>query len=348
MKTMEPSQKYRLLIVDDSPMIRQSIAEIVARDGRFEVVGMAESGSEALRMVDSLNPDVISLDIVMPGMNGITTLKHLMINHPTPTVMLSSLTQEGATITFDSLRYGALDFIPKPSKLAEQSFGDQASDILQKFAWAATVQNESIRYIRAKTIGEEQIPPRAAEHVVALGAHEGGYSALMKILPKISAKTSACFIGVLYERPDNVDAFVQYLQRYCAIKVARATDGAPLKAGYCYITSGSDYVTLQPLEGEIALHVHPAPFQSQKGSINRLLFSVADMMTDRSVGIVLTGSGDDGFEGMEEVSRMGGRTMVQEPTTCLVDEMPTNVINRGRVDDIVADSHIAQRLNELF
>ena len=345
---MQQHQPIKVLIVDDSPIIRQSIADIVLSDGSFEVVGMAESGREALRMVDTLQPDVISLDVVMPGMNGITTLKHLMINHPTPTVMVSSLTTEGATITFDALRYGALDFIPKPSKLTGGSLRAQSAEIVQKLTWASSVEIEAIRYIRTQENPQNNIGDKSAEFVVGLGAHEGGYSSLMKILPKLSSDTSACYIAVLYEYPENVDAFVNYLQRYCSIKVARAVDGAPLKAGYCYITAGVDYVTLQPLGGEIALHVHPAPFDSQKGSINRLLFSVADIMTDRSMGIVLTGSGDDGFEGIDEISRMGGKTLIQEPSTCLVDEMPSNALNRCQVDDVAPDHEIAQRLNDLF
>jgi two-component system, chemotaxis family, protein-glutamate methylesterase/glutaminase len=346
-------QPYRLLIVDDSPMIRESIREIAIANGRFEVVGEAENGGQALRMVAELAPDLISLDIVMPGMNGISALKYLMINFPTPTVMVSSLTQEGAEETFDALRYGAASFIPKPSKLDDKrEIGKIAEEIHTKFTWAAQVRIEALRYIRVRRNGVPQGGGVPAQRVVALGAHEGGYSALMKIIPHLRADLPVSYVVVLYEHDAYVDAFVQYLQDYAMLEVRRAMDGAPLLAGTCHIAAGEDYVTTRHHQAGhhqngLALHVHRAPFESQKGSINRLFYSLAETIGERATGVVLSGSGDDGAEGMEELLRVGGTGVVQEPTSCLVREMPEQTLARCAVSHRVTDQRLAEWLNGL-
>jgi len=340
------SQPYRLLIVDDSAMIREAIRDIVLADGRFDVVGEAENGGQALRMVAELAPDLISLDIVMPGTNGISALKYLMINYPTPTVMVSSLTQEGATETFEALRYGAVTFIPKPSKLDDKRQIDKvAAEIRTKFAWAAEVRLEALRYIRVRREDVSEIPGGPARHVVAMGGHEGGYSALMKVIPHLRADLPASYVVVLYEHAEYVDAFVAYLQQFSSLQVMRAVDGAPLLAGCCYIAAGEDYVTARH-DGAagLALHVHPAPFESQKGSINRLFYSLGEILGDRTVGVVLSGSGDDGAEGLEELLRIGAVVGVQEPSSCLVREMPEQSLARCPIEHRVSDCRMAEWL----
>ena len=337
---------YRLLIVDDSPMIRESIREIVVANGRFEVVGEAENGGQALRMVAELAPDLISLDIVMPGMNGISALKYLMINYPTPTVMVSSLTQEGAAETFDALRYGAVTFIPKPSKLDDRREIDKIGEEIQtKFAWAAQVRIEALRYIRVRRNAPLVGNGAPARRVVALGAHEGGYSALMKTLPQLRADLPVAYVVVLYEHDQYVDAFIEYLQDYCMVQVRRASNGAPLLGGVCYIAAGEDYVTVRHDGGRLALHVHRAPFESQKGSINRLFYSLGEVLAERGVGVVLSGSGDDGAEGVEELLRVGALGVVQEPQSCLVREMVETAMQRCPVEHQVSDQRLGDWLN---
>lgn len=340
-------QSFRMLVVDDSPKVRQAIVDIVSADGRFDVVGEASDGAEALRMAAQLRPDVISLDIIMPGMNGITALKHLMINNPTPTVMISSLTQEGAESTMEALRFGAVDFIPKPSKLAEEDIGQQGRAIVTKLEWAARVEIDAIRYIRAQPQSEKNGRiENPSEHVVAIGAGEGGYAALMKIVPHLDPHTAGCFVVVLYENGPNVNAFIDYLDRYSRVKVRRAQDGAPLLTGVCYIAAGEEYVTLRHGRKGMALHVHPAPFGSQRGSLNRVLYSAADMMAGRCTGVVLSGAGDDGMEGVEEIARVGGEVIIQDPRSCLVKEMAQNAAGQVAMGKILSDTFIASELNQ--
>ena len=339
---------YRLLIVDDSPEVRRSIIDIVEPDGRFEVVGEAEQGAQALRMVSELEPDVISLDIVMPGMNGITALKHLMINRPTPTVMVSSLTREGEESSMEALRFGAVTFVPKLSRLEERDLSQQADDIVTKLLWAAQVEVEAIRYIRAYPSTEMQGIGGPCRTVAAIGAHEGGYSALMKIIPRLKPAPDIGWIVVLYEPGRYVDAFVEYLERYSTLSIRRAEDGAPLVGGVCHIAAGDDYVTLRHDGNGHALHVHPAPFDSQKGSINRVFFSLAEVMQQHSVGVVLSGSGDDGAEGMAEIDRVGGTVIVQDPRSCLVKEMAENIIALNPSIRVIPDGHIADEMSAMM
>ena len=335
----------KVLIVDDVPMVRQSIIDILAGERDFEIVGEASSGAQALRMIIDTEPDLITMDINMPGMSGITALKHLMINSPTPTVMISSLTQEGSGQAFESIRFGAVDFIPKLSKLDESDFADQQGSIMVKLRWAVNVDVSAIRYIPA---AQKQLDRTAeladAQTLVAMGAAQGGYASLMKILPRLPENTPAAMFVVLYEHARYVDAFVSYIAAYCQIRVERAVDGAPLKAGVCYVSAGEDYVTLRHVGDGIGLHVHPAPFDSQRGSFNRLLYSATDMLNDNVVGVLLSGAGDDGAEGLAEVIRVGGVALVQSPATCLVREMAETAISYCGKDALICDDHVADQL----
>jgi two-component system chemotaxis response regulator CheB len=341
-------ESRRVLVVDDVEMVRESIIDIINIMDGFEVAGEASNGAEALRQVEGLNPDLITLDVVMPGMNGITALKHLMINHPTPAVMISSLTQEGAESAFESIRFGAVDFIPKLSKLDEIGLEKQREEVITKLRWAAKVDVESIRYIPASSSDGLAEASQRTERLVAIGAAQGGYASLMKILPRLPHDFPATLVAVLYEHERYVDAFVDYINRYCRIRVERAVDGAALRAGVCYISAGEDYVTLRHVEGGVGLHVHPAPFDSQRGSFNRVLYSATDMLGDKVAGLVLSGTGDDGAEGLAEVARVGGLALVQSPSTCLVPEMAETALAYSGEGEVVSDPHVADQLINHF
>lgn len=339
------AHKRKVLVVDDVPMVRESIIDIVDAMPGFEVVGEAGDGATALRMIPKLNPDLITLDIMMPGMSGITALKHLMINFPTPVVMISSLTQEGTELAFESIRFGAVDFIPKLSKLEDASLDKQREEIITKLRWAAAVDVDAIRYIPALVREQaKQRPQTPARRLVAMGAAQGGYASLMKILPRLPADTPASFVAILYEHDRYVEGFIDYIRPYCHIQVERAVDGAPMKAGVCYVSAGEDYVTLRHLGNEIGLHVHPAPFESQRGSLNRVLYSASDMLNDKVVGLVLSGSGDDGAEGLAEVVRVGGVALVQSPQSCLVKEMSQTALDYVGQDHLISHSVVVDQL----
>lgn len=326
---------FKLLVVDDSRMMRQAIARLFRDVPDINIVAEAENGKQALQLIPQHRPDVITLDINMPEMDGLTTLKHLMIQWPTPTVMLSSLTLEGARITFDALRYGAVDFITKPSRLDSQHFNAQVGQIVPLVQAAAAVEVGMMRYIRPQKMVLSPVRASACQWVVALGVAEGGYSALLSMVPHLPVHWPVAYIVAFHGTLAYMDAFIDYLNQYSAVQVKRLTQAERVMPGVCYLSTGEDYVTAAETQGHIALNVHRAPFASQRGSIDRLLFSLADVLGERVIGVILSGQGEDGREGMAEVIRMGGITLVQDPVNCLYKEMPQATLQACRVDAVV-------------
>lgn len=343
-------QVLKLLVVDDSKMMRDAIREMFEDDPHIDVVGEANNGIEALEAVKSYNPDVITMDVAMPVMDGITTLKHLMIKNPKPVVMLSSLTVVGATVTFDALRYGAVDFISKPSVVDGEEIQHQVEDIRSKVRFAAGVEVDAVKYIRRQQLNGSALHAPLegeCEKLVAFGAAEGGYGSMLKIIPRLSANNSTAYLASIYAMPEHVDAFTEYLNACSNVLVKRPEHNEKIKPGVCYLNVGSDYMTVHKSDMAYTLHVNPAPFASRKGAVDMLMFSTADIAAENSVGVILSGSGGDGAEGIEEVLRMGGEAIVQDPHSCLSKDMALAAMQRCDVQWVVSDSDIADKVNDL-
>jgi two-component system chemotaxis response regulator CheB len=341
-------QSIKILLVDDSRLIRNALKDIFADHDDIRVVGEAANGAEALAIISDLAPDVIVLDVNMPVMDGLTTLKHMMIQHPTPTVMLSTLTTEGAAVTFDAFKFGAVDFLTKPTSLNDRDLQEQAREIVGKIRIAAGVHMASVQYIRGadrQYVGKRPPPGSPPEKFIAIGAGEGGYSILLKVVPQLSPISRAAYLVVLHEEPAYVDAFVTYLDRCSQVQVRRAEENLSLVAGTCYFCSGREYATIRERNGAILLHTGSAPFDSRRGSINMLMFSLVELLGDRSVGVVLTGGGEDGAEGLHEIIAHGGIGIIEKPAHCLYREMPEKALGRSPGAMVMADNKIATALN---
>lgn len=338
--------KIKILIVDDSKLMRKAVRDIFAGNSGMEVVGEAGNGSEALRLIPTLNPDVIVLDVNMPVMDGITTLKHMMIKNPIPTVMLSTLTRDGAEVTFDSLKYGAVDFLTKPSAL-DGDLPGQMAEIAEKIAIAAGVKPGAMQYIRpaAKGVSGPLFPAGEIKKIVTIGAAEGGYSALLKLIPQLQPDIPAAYLVVLYAAADHLDEFCNYLDQCSAVSVRRATEGSRLETGVCYLGSGEEYLTIREQNGSFLIHLSRAPFSSRRGSIDMLMLSTAELAGNKAVGVVVSGVGDDGAEGLCEIVASGGTAIVQKPQSCLRREMADNALKRCGARIVVADSQIASAIN---
>ncbi len=344
---------YKILVVDDSRLIRQSIISIIESSDQLTVVGEAASGKEALEKIPKLKPDLITLDIIMPEMNGLTTLKYIMIFNPTPTIMLSTLTQDGAKITFDALRYGAIDFISKPSQLESQhlhSLKEQSEHIIRKICLAARVRTGAIQYIRInkpKTTALS-LQNNFCDRLITIGVGEGGYGSLLKIIPRLKAQSSTAYMIIFYESSEHVDGFIRYLNQCCDLKIQRPTNNTLIEAGVCYINSGEEYVTVHGTRGNLTTHISPAPFSSRRGSIDMLMFSVAETVKRHSLGVILSGSGVDGAEGLEEIIRVGGGAIIQAPVSCLYKSMALSALNMCEAELVVADTEIAKEINDFL
>ena len=345
---MENSVKA--LIVDDSKLIRQFICDLFNKSDHVRVAGEASNGAEALEMLPCLNPDIVTLDVNMPVMDGLTALKHIMIKHPKPTVMLSTYTRDGERVTFDALKYGAIDFIAKPSRFETLTMEEQRQKIIQKITMAAKVELGAVQYLRP--FPRKRTPKRPGSRncnfLLAMGTSVGGYSALLKIIPQLNPDLPVAFLVVFYTASAYLDAFIKYLSEYSDVQVKRAVNGDLLKSGVCYMASGDEYVTVHPSNGQLSLRVHPKPFPLHQGAVNMLMFSLADAMKHRSIGVILSGSGEDGVEGVREILRMGGIGIVQDPLSCLCQETVQSVLRDCKADLVLSDWRIPSELDTLL
>ena len=343
-------QKIKLFIVDDSRMMRKVVSNVFENDETVEVVGEAANGEEALQILPQLKPDVVTLDVQMPVMDGLTTLKHMMIQVPTPTVMLSAYTREGSEVTYDALKYGAVDFVAKPSNQAGLDLSEQKKEILNKIHLAAGVELGALKYIRTVKKDKETAHDQGVcETIIAIGAAEGGYGTLLKIIPHLPPSPTTTYLVSLYASPEHVDSFVDYLQKYSVVEVRRAESNVPAQGGVCYVASGEEYLSVHD-EGAngLDLHLSQAPFAGRRGSINMLMFSVAEIMKQHSMGIILTGLGNDGIEGLSEINRVGGKAIVQSPKGCLYREMPEMALAEFSDAQVVPDTGIAGVVQEFI
>ncbi len=349
-KNSADMQAVKVLIVDDSRLIRKALKKILTANGQIEVVGEAADGKEALAVIPSLQPDVITLDINMPEMDGLSTLKHIMIKCPTPTVMISSLTTEGAIKTFDALRLGAVDFISKPSQMGDARTQARQPDIAHIIKLVADVRIKKVRLsrVRPQPVGFPRSAVPEINRCVVFGASEGGYSSLLKIIPQLKPGASAVFMAVLYAAPSYVDAFVSYLDRYSPVTVERAADGKVLQGGTCYLAAGSEYITVVRENQALGLRVQPSPFPARRGAINMLMLSLSEIMAENAVGVILSGQEQDGAEGVTEIFRMGGDVIVQAPETCLFKEMPQTALKLCESCQIIPDIYIADAIDTLL
>lgn len=345
-------EPIKLMVVDDSAVMRRVITSIFDSVPHINVVGEAVNGKEALEMIPHLSPNVISLDIHMPVMDGLTALKHIMIKYPRPTIMCSTLTKEGEFVTFDSLKFGAVDFIHKPSNRRPDALEKQYADIIQKITLASGIDMKSVHCFKPGSrvnLAERAKAGRTkVKYVCGIGASEGGYAALLNIMPWLKPNVPMSFITIIHESPKNIKTFIKYLKNECAIRVQPAIHNAPLKSGVCYMASGHEYVTAASSDKGYLLQVYDSPFPNRRGSINMMMFSLAEVLKDKSIGIILSGSGDDGVEGMTEIARMGGNTFIQDPRSCLHKEMPVNVHKNLRSTRIFFDREIAGEINKRY
>ena len=340
----------RVLVVDDSSMIRKAIRRIFEDSDALTVVGEAANGVEALELIPQVEPDVVTLDINMPVMDGLTTLKHMMIKSPRPTVMVSTLTREGASITFDALKYGAVDFVPKPSQFNPQKISEQRENLVRKVMLASGVEMGAVRYMRPSgKAGAGEAKKRAElRRVFVLGASEGGYSTLLKIVPLLRPDLAAAVLAVVYVEPSHVESFAAYLNEHSFVEVKKAEDKEPLSGGVCYLASGDEYLGVEKKGDGHSLRVVPGPPAGRKTSIDALFVSAAENFGDKAVGIVLSGSGRDGTEGLKQIMGRGGIGVAQHPRTCLCKEMALFALKELKVHHIVPDREIASRINQFF
>lgn len=343
---MRAKAPITVLIVDDSTVLRKIVKEMFSADDELQVVGEAENGLKALELIPELKPDVVTLDVNMPVMDGLTTIKHIMIKCPTPVVMFSTLTGQGALETFEALRYGAVDFLQKPSSLLTEDLKSQHELIISRVKNAARAGIDTIRYLRPAQVAEQTKPANGTDfrHVFAIGSSYGGYGSLLGLIPELNPKLPAAFLSVLYAAPPHVDAFAQYLDGHSPLAVCRALDGQTLRSGSCYLASVFENVMVLNTSGQLKLQVQLKRSTRPEYAADELMTSLSTVLKERVSGVLLSGIGDDGIAGLGNILNGGGNAIVQEPKTCLCSDTTALAVKKFGLSTMLPGVRMAETI----
>ncbi len=337
--------RIRVLVVDDSALMRKVIPQMLAADDSIEVVGTAVDGSFCLKKIEELRPHVVTLDLEMPGMNGIDTLKEIMRSRPVPVIVFSSHSVEGASVTFKALGLGAFDFVTKP-KDATTHMAETARELISKVKAAAEskLKPRILPSTRAK-IEKKAVAGTGPTKIVAIGISTGGPQALEYLLAQLPGDFPASILVVQHMPEGFTKLFAKRLDELSHLRVKEAQSGDALEAGRVLICPGSRHLRAKRLPlGDVAVLGDDAKVNGHRPSADVLLRSVAEEFTSQAVGILMTGMGDDGAEGLNAVKKAGGLTIAQSEDSCVVYGMPKAAIERGYVQRVVALDAMANTL----
>lgn len=339
---MDLHRKIRVLVVDDSAMVRQIFGSELARDREIEVVGTAPDPYVARDKIVTLKPDVVTLDIEMPRMDGVTFLRKLMRHYPLPVIIVSSLTAKGGELAVEALEAGAVEVMCKPG--AAYTVGDMSVELIDKIKAAARV--DMSRRVAAKAPSGQSAPrlamTRTTNKVLAIGASTGGTEALARVLSALPPNAPG--IVVVQHMPEFFTrSFADRLNGICAIHVKEATDGDSVAPGKALIAPGNYHMLLRRSGANYYVQVKSGPLVSRhRPSVDVLFKSVARYAGRNAIGVIMTGMGADGADGMKEMHDAGAETIAEDESSCVVFGMPKEAIARGGVDHVVPLDRIPQ------
>ena len=362
----------KVVVVDDSAFMRKAISTMLSKDPEIDVVATARDGEEGLEMIRKHNPDVVTMDIEMPRMDGLTALRHIMMEMPRPVLMVSSLTNEGAEATLKALDLGAVDFIPKQlSKVSLDIVKIEANLIAKVKIVASRKMVHSRARLTAPVMARAPLftPTTATSpdlcrpaatpttptcsvkrDVVAIGVSTGGPPAVQKVLAALPADFPASIVIAQHMPQAFTGPFAKRLDGLCKISVKEAEPGDRLKPGCCFIAPGGRHLVLKQMMSRVELEIATEPASSlYKPSANVLIGSAANAVGRRALGVILTGMGNDGMEGIRALKQKGGRALAQSDATCVVYGMPKAIVDAGLSDEIVDIDDMAQAImNNLY
>ncbi|MGE5509198.1 MAG: protein-glutamate methylesterase/protein-glutamine glutaminase [Chitinophagales bacterium] len=335
----------RVLVVDDSAFFRQVIAESLSKHPGLKVAGFARDGRDAIEKVRQLRPDVVTLDVNMPELNGLEALRAIMQENPTPVVMLSSVTTEGAEETIQALQEGAVDFLCKPS-LKEAGSGAWQEEIVAKVTVAARANLGRLCGIHRVALRTPAAAGAAGRHqrarILAIGTSTGGPRALQEVVPRLPGNLAVPVLIVQHMPAGFTRSLAQRLDLSSQLRVKEAEHGEVAKPGFAYLAPG-DYHLRINARGELQLGQDP-PIASLRPSVDAMFESVAEHYGGTTVAAVLTGMGSDGTRGAALIKRAGGWILAEDQSTCVVYGMPRSVVEEGLADRVVPLPEVADEL----
>lgn len=347
------ADRISVLIVDDSALVRQLLADLIARDPELELAGMARNGVEAISMTQELDPDVVTMDIHMPEMDGLSALEYIMKKSPRPVVMLSALVKKGAVPTLKALELGAVDFIAKPSQLPT-SVSDIREDVLLKIKAAATSRAREVfeRTRRARPAEKVKVTGTRAKggRMVVMGASAGGPRALSDIVSTFPEDLPGPVVVVQHMPGPFSGSFAERLDNKSRLKVRLAGPVEELEQGTVLVVPGEHDLVFDSAGGR-TVRANLLPTVARKGAspvIDVTMESAAQVFEKKAIGVLLTGMGTDGAMGLGMIKDAGGRTIAQNEETSLVFGMPKAAIERNLADDVLPLEKIAGRIVSLL
>jgi two-component system chemotaxis response regulator CheB len=351
--------RVRVLIVDDSALVRRILTEVLSADPAIEVVGTASDAYVARERIKQLNPDVITLDVEMPKMDGVTFLRNLMRLRPMPVVMVSSLTEHGAEVTLDALAVGAVDYLPKPKIDIAATLTDYADELRAKIRSASTarvrpytgVSGSSVAprlgvdAVIAKTPVRRQL--RTTDRIIAIGASTGGTEAIKEVLVQLPADTPGIVITQHIPKAFSTP-FARRMDACCQMTVCEAQDGQGILAGHVYIAPGDKHLLVQRDGARYVCKLDDGPpVNRHKPSVDVLFRSVAQQAGRNAVGVILTGMGKDGAVGLKEMREAGSPTIAQDEATSVVWGMPGEAVALAAAAEVLPLGQVSSRLSAL-
>lgn len=332
----------RVLVVDDSAVVRKIFTEELSRDPDIEVVGTAPDPFVARDKIINLQPDVITLDVEMPRMDGITFLRKLMRHFPLPVIIVSSLTPRGGDLALEALSSGAVDVMCKPG--GSYSVGDMSLALIDKIKAASKAKVKAVHKQQAETPKPPLTLTRTTNKVIAIGASTGGTEALRVVLEQFPANAPGTL--VVQHMPEHfTTSFAQRLDGLCAVEVKEATDGDAVVPGRVLIAPGNKHLTLRRSGALYYAQVKDGPLVCRhRPSVEVLFCSVAQNAGQNAIGVMLTGMGGDGANGMLQMRQAGAQTIAQDEASCVVFGMPKEAIKCGGVEFVDPLDRISERI----
>ncbi|MDD5092900.1 MAG: chemotaxis response regulator protein-glutamate methylesterase [Dehalococcoidia bacterium] len=346
------SNSISVLIVDDSAFARFAISKQIGAHPEMKVIGTARDGIDALEKIKQLKPDVVTLDVEMPKMDGLAVLKHVMSEYPTPVIMLSSLTSEGAETTLKALDMGAVDFFLKPSSAAPAGLSpEMVNDLVTKIRMAAKTDVSRMKTIatvprKSQAMEKKARKPRASiqNKVIVLGCSTGGPRALHRVIPSLPGDLPAAMLVVQHMPPGFTKSLANRLNDLSEVEVREAQEGDALKPGLVLLAPGGSHMTVNE-GGRVSLNQGPMEC-GLRPAANVTMESVAKAYQKTALGVVLTGMGNDGTRGAGLIKKFGGEVVVEDESTCVVYGMPKSIVDAGYADRVLPLSQIAGEITK--
>jgi len=353
-------RRIRVLIVDDSALVRSLLSDILRTDPGIEVVGVASDAHVAREKIKQLNPDVLTLDVEMPKMDGLTFLRNLMRLRPMPVVMVSSLTERGADVTLDALAIGAVDYLSKPKIDLAATLKDYGEELIAKIHTAARASVRALDPQRAAagvrpSHSADAVLPKASpsrhlrttDRIIAIGASTGGTEAIKEVLARLPPDTPGVVITQHIPKAFSTP-FARRMNECCQMTVCEAEDGQQLLAGHAYIAPGDRHLMVVRNGARYVLRLDDGlPVNRHKPSVDVLFRSVAQNAGRNAIGVLLTGMGKDGARGLKEMLDAGSHTLAQDEASSVVWGMPGEAVALGAAQHVLPLDAVATRIRSL-